>query len=71
MAASLECVTMAPLMTLRNNNKSPSFEVVAENRLGDGDKLLDGFMASPAVSGNAIYVRSRGFLYRLEDKAGA
>ena len=30
MAASLECVTMAPLMTLRNNNKSPSFEVVAE-----------------------------------------
>ena len=36
------------------------FRKVAENQLGDG------FMASPAVAGNALYLRSRTHLYRIE-----
>ncbi len=35
-------------------------EVVAENQLGDG------FLASPAISGRALYLRSRSNLYRIE-----
>jgi outer membrane protein assembly factor BamB len=37
------------------------FRKIAENEIGDG------FMASPAVSGNALYLRSRTHLYRVED----
>ncbi len=37
------------------------FKVLAENR------LEDGFMASPAVSGKALYLRSRKNLYRVEE----
>ncbi len=37
------------------------FKQLAENQLGDG------FMASPAVSGNALYLRSRTQLYRIEE----
>ena len=33
------------------------FKVLAENQLGDG------FMASPAVAGNALFVRSKSHLY--------
>ncbi len=36
------------------------FKQLAEDQLGDG------FMASPAVSGNALYLRSRSCLYRIE-----
>ena len=36
------------------------FKVLAEN------KLPDGFMASPAVAGRALYLRSRTALYRVE-----
>lgn len=36
------------------------FQKLAENQLGDG------FMASPAVSGDALFLRSRTHLYRLE-----
>ena len=36
------------------------FNVLAEN------KLDDGFMASPAVAGKALFVRSKTHLYRLE-----
>ena len=36
------------------------FKKLAENQLGDG------FMASPAVSGNALFLRSRTQLYRIE-----
>ena len=36
------------------------FKKLAENQLGDG------FMASPAVSGKAIFLRSRTQLYRIE-----
>ncbi len=37
------------------------FQKLAENRLGDG------FMASPAVSGRALILRTKTALYRIED----
>jgi outer membrane protein assembly factor BamB len=37
------------------------FKVLAENRLDDG------FMASPAVDGRALFVRTRTHLYRVEE----
>jgi outer membrane protein assembly factor BamB len=37
------------------------FKKLAENQLGDG------FMASPAVSGKALFLRSRTNLYRIEE----
>ena len=37
------------------------FKKLAENQLGDG------FMASPAVSGEALYLRSRTQLYRVQE----
>jgi hypothetical protein len=37
------------------------FKKLAENQLGDG------FMASPAVSGKALFLRNRPHLYRVED----
>ncbi len=40
---------------------SPEFKLLAENKLGDG------FMASPAVSGNALFLRSRTALYRIQE----
>ena len=39
-----------------------SFEKLAENA------LPDGFMASPAIGGNAFYLRSKTALYRVEQK---
>ncbi len=36
------------------------YKVLAENTLGDG------FMASPAVAGKALFLRSRSHLYRIE-----
>ena len=36
------------------------FEVLATN------SLADGFMASPAVSGKAFYLRTKTHLYRIE-----
>lgn len=40
----------------------PKFEVVAENR------LADGFMASPAIAGNALFLRTKTHLYCIEKK---
>jgi outer membrane protein assembly factor BamB len=37
------------------------FKILAESQLGDG------FMASPAVDGNAFILRSRSHLYRIEE----
>ena len=39
----------------------PVFEKLAENTLGDG------FMASPAVAGKALILRSKSAIYRIED----
>ena len=38
------------------------FEQVAENKLGEG------FVASPAVAGKSLILRSRGHLYRIENQ---
>jgi outer membrane protein assembly factor BamB len=38
-----------------------AFKVLAEN------SLADGFMASPAVDGKALYLRTRTHLYRIEN----
>jgi outer membrane protein assembly factor BamB len=38
------------------------FKVLAENELGDG------FMASPAVDGEALILRSRSHLYRIQER---
>ena len=40
-----------------------SYEALATNT------LADGFMASPAVSGKALYLRTKTHLYRVEDTA--
>jgi hypothetical protein len=37
------------------------YKLLADNRLGDG------FMASPAVYGNSLILRSRTHLYRIEN----
>jgi outer membrane protein assembly factor BamB len=43
----------------------PSFEVLAKNE-------IDGrIMATPAIVGNAIYLRSNTHLYRIEDRSAA
>lgn len=39
-----------------------TYELVAEN------KLDDGLMASPAVAGKALFLRTPGFLYRIENR---
>src|SRR5260221_7026871 len=41
-----------------------TFEVLATN------DLEDGFMASPAVSGKALFLRTKTHLYRVEEGAG-
>ncbi|HEY3862783.1 MAG TPA: PQQ-binding-like beta-propeller repeat protein [Verrucomicrobiae bacterium] len=41
-------------------NAGRTFETLATNQ------LADGFMASPAVSGRALYLRTRAALYRIE-----
>jgi outer membrane protein assembly factor BamB len=40
-----------------------AFKVLAENHLDDG------FMATPAIDGRALYVRTKTALYRIEDSA--
>jgi hypothetical protein len=40
---------------------APEFKLLAENQ------FPDGFMASPAVSGKALYLRSKTHLYRVEE----
>jgi len=42
------------------NGDEKEMKVLGESQLGDG------FMASPAASGNALYLRSRTHLYRIE-----
>jgi hypothetical protein len=39
---------------------SPNYEVVSKSTLGDG------FMASPAVVGNSLILRTKTELYRVE-----
>ena len=39
----------------------PEYKVLAENL------LADGFMASPAIAGKALFLRSKTALYRIEE----
>jgi hypothetical protein len=39
-----------------------------EYRLLAENKLEEGAMASPAAAGRALYVRTRGHLYRIEQR---
>ena len=41
---------------------------LAAHRLLAENKLEEGAMASPAAAGRALYVRTRGHLYRLEQR---
>lgn len=50
------------------------FEVIAKNSLADGSPAIPelqgvagGIMATPAVAGKAIYIRTRASLYRIEN----
>jgi outer membrane protein assembly factor BamB len=43
-----------------------SFKVVAENRLGESKDI--GFMASPAIAGDSLYLRTTTHLYRVGKK---
>jgi outer membrane protein assembly factor BamB len=52
------CFNQAGLATVLKAGRKT--EVLARNR------LADGFMASPAVSGNALFLRTRTHLYRIE-----
>jgi outer membrane protein assembly factor BamB len=47
---------------------SPVIEPAAELKELAVNHMGDGFMASPAVSGKALYLRSRSHLYRVEKK---
>ena len=42
---------------------SREYQAIAVNR------LEDGFMASPAVSGGALFLRTKSALYRIEDRS--
>jgi outer membrane protein assembly factor BamB len=42
---------------------APEYKVIAVNHLDEG------FMASPAVSGKALFLRSRTDVYRIEEKS--
>jgi outer membrane protein assembly factor BamB len=46
---------------------SPVIEANNEFKLLASNKLDDGFMASPAVSGNALILRTKAALYRIEN----
>jgi outer membrane protein assembly factor BamB len=45
-------------------------KIVATNQLGDPDKKsdLDGCMATPAIAGKSLFVRTKRALYRIEKK---
>ena len=45
-------------------------KIVATNQLGDPDRKSDqdGCMATPAIAGKALYVRTKRALYRIEKK---
>jgi hypothetical protein len=44
----------------------PAFNLVAENRLGEARDI--GFMASPAIAGDSLYLRTATHLYRVGKK---
>jgi hypothetical protein len=49
--------------------KTTVVEAAPEHRQLAVNRLDAGFMASPAVSGNALFLRTKKALYRIEEKA--
>jgi len=49
--------------------KSTVIEAARQYKVLAVNKLDEGSMASPAVSGNALYLRTKTHLYRIEDKS--
>jgi outer membrane protein assembly factor BamB len=50
--------------------KATVFEAAREFKALATNELADGFMASPAVAGDAFYLRTKSCLYRIEKNAG-
>jgi outer membrane protein assembly factor BamB len=48
--------------------KATVIEAAAKYQVLAVNSLDDGFMASPAVSGNALYLRTKTALYRIEER---
>jgi outer membrane protein assembly factor BamB len=51
------------------NGKSTVIEAAPKYREIAVNRLDDGFMASPAVSGDALYLRTKKALYRIEERS--
>ena len=54
------------IYALSEDGKTIVFEAGREYKKLAENKLDDGFMASPAVSGNALFLRTKKALYRIE-----
>lgn len=51
------------------DGKATVFEPSREYKVLATSKLADGFMASPAVSGKALFLRTKSHLYRIQESA--
>jgi outer membrane protein assembly factor BamB len=51
------------------SGKSTVIEAASQYKVIAVNRLSDGFMASPAASGDALYLRTKKALYRIEDRA--
>ena len=54
---------------LDQDGKATVIQAAREYKVLAVNRLDDGFMASPAVSGNALFLRGKTSLYRIEDKS--
>jgi outer membrane protein assembly factor BamB len=54
--------------TFNEDGKTTVFEAGREFKVLAENFLEDGFMASPAVAGNALFLRTRTHLYRIEER---
>jgi len=54
------------IYALSEEGKTVVFEAAREYKKLAENKLADGFMASPAVSGKALFLRTKKALYRIE-----
>jgi outer membrane protein assembly factor BamB len=54
------------IYALSEDGKTVVFEAAREFKRLAENKLADGFMASPAVSGKALFLRTKKALYRIE-----
>ena len=50
------------------DGKATVIEAAREYKVIAVNRLEDGFMASPAVSGGALFLRTKSALYRIEDR---